>query len=158
MVAVADTAAPHIVLVALDAGREGDLSGLLEVAAQMAADRRVRIVILEYTFVRLHQDMDGDRDEIPTTSLAVLRSARAAEHRYGVGVSTLAQHTRSPADTILAEASRIRADMIVLAMETRRTGVGRSAVEFAARLLEEAPCRVSFLYSHNSDARQRRNR
>jgi nucleotide-binding universal stress UspA family protein len=158
MVAVPDITAPRTVLVALNAECEPDLAELLEVAARMAADHRVRIVILEYTFVQLYEDMEEDRDQPRTTSLTVLREARAAEHRYGVGVSAVSQRTRSPADTIIAEASRIGADMIVVAMETGRKGFGRSAGEVAGRLLAEAPCRVSFLCSQANDRGQLRNR
>jgi nucleotide-binding universal stress UspA family protein len=87
---------------------------MLEVAAQLAAPSRSRIVVVAFTEIPLWEEFDVELPEAEATALCWSDELRSLTARYGVGVHLVAPRTRQPAETILAEARRRKADLVLL--------------------------------------------
>ena len=120
---------------------------MLDLAARLATERRSAIVLLAFTEIPLWEEMDVELPEIDERVLQMAKQARAIAGRYGVGVHVIAPRTRGPADLILAEAQRRKAELIILGA----TGTGRSAISallrdpVARRVAEERGLRTMFV-------------
>ena len=87
---------------------------MLEVAAQLAAPSRSRIVVVAFTEIPLWEEFDVELPEAEATAVHWSDEIRSLTARYGVSVHLVAPRTRNPAETILAEAGRRKADLILL--------------------------------------------
>jgi nucleotide-binding universal stress UspA family protein len=122
---------------------------MLDVAAQLAAERRSAIVLMAFTEIPLWEEMDVELPDLDQRVQAMAKRARAVVSRYGVGVHVTAPRTRQPAELILAEARRRKAQLIVLGA-TGRTRAGFDALLRDAttrRLSEEPGIRTMFVQS-----------
>ena len=79
---------------------------LVEVAAQLAAERRASLVLLAFTEIPLGEEMDMDIDDLEDVVEGLAASGRAIGEQYGIRVLTTHLRTRDPAESILAEAAR----------------------------------------------------
>jgi APA family basic amino acid/polyamine antiporter len=128
-------------------------SDLLEVAAQLAAERRASLVVVAFTEIPLGEEMDMDLDDLDGAVERLAAAGRAVEERYGVRVLTTHLRTRDPAESILAEASRRESQLILLRasgldrLEPRRRGydqvVGRIVAEARQRVMIVRPGEVA---------------
>jgi nucleotide-binding universal stress UspA family protein len=122
---------------------------MLDVAARLAAERRSAIVLLAFTEIPLWEELDVEMPELDERVQEMAKQARAVVMRYGVGVHVTAPRTRQPAELILAEAARRKAELIVLGA-TGRTRAGFDALLRDAttrRLSEEPGIRTMFIQS-----------
>ena len=87
---------------------------LIEVAVQLAAERRAALVVLALTKIPLGEEMDMDIDGLDETVERLAAGARAIGERYGIRVHTTHLRTRDPAETILVEAGRRESQVILL--------------------------------------------
>jgi hypothetical protein len=87
---------------------------LVEVAAQLAAERRASLVVHAFTEISLGEEMDMDIDDLDGVVEGLAAAGRAIGERYGVHVHTSHIRTRDPAESILAEANRRHSQVIVL--------------------------------------------
>jgi APA family basic amino acid/polyamine antiporter len=129
---------------------DGDLpSDLIEVAVQLAAERRAWLVVLAFTEIPLGEEMDMEIDGLDECVERLAVGARAIGERYGIRVHTTHLRTRDAAETILAEAARRESQLILL----RTTGLERTARRQVAyghvvrRIVAEATQRVMIVRS-----------
>jgi len=104
----------HSVVVPVSTSLPGLPRDMLEVAAQLAAPSRSRIVVVAFTEIPLWEDEDVRLPVAEATALRWSDEIRSLTARYGVSVHLVAPRTRQPANTILEEARRRRADLILL--------------------------------------------
>ena len=102
---------------------------MLDVAAYLATERRSSIVLLAFTEIPLWEEMDVELPGLEDHVEAMAKQARAIAARRGVGVHVTAPRTRRPADLILREAQRRKAQLIVLGA----TGRARTSHQALAR-------------------------
>jgi APA family basic amino acid/polyamine antiporter len=95
---------------------------LLDVAAQLAGERRASLVVLAFTEIPLGEEIDMEIDDLDAAVERLAAAARAVGDRYGIRVLTTHLRTRDPAEAILAEATRRDSQLILL----RATGLERS--------------------------------
>lgn len=120
---------------------------LLDVAAQLAADRRASLVVLAFTEIPLGEEMDMDIDDLDDAVERLAAAGRAVGDRYGIRVLTTHLRTRDPAESILAEANRRDSQLIVLrASGLQRADLRRVAYDHVIRrIVSEARQRVMIL-------------
>ncbi len=117
---------------------------LLDIAAQLAGERRASLVLLAFTEIPLGEEMDLEIDDLDETVDRIAGAGRAVEEHYGIRVLTTHLRTRDPAESILAEANRRESQVILLrAAGLQRIGVRRVAYDHAVRrIVAEARQRV----------------
>jgi len=120
---------------------------MLDLAARLATERRSAIVLLAFTEVPLWEEMDAELPEVDERVQEMAKQARAIAGRYGVGVHVTAPRTRQPADLVLAEAKRRRAELIVLGATGHRRGTVAALLSdpVARRVAEEPGLRTMFV-------------
>ena len=93
------------------------------------------------------EEMDAELPEIDERVHEMARQARAIAGRYGVGVHVTAPRTRQPADLVLAEAKRRRAELIVLGATGHRRGAVSALLSdpVARRIAEQPGLRTMFV-------------
>jgi APA family basic amino acid/polyamine antiporter len=97
-------------------------SDVIEVAVQLAAERRAWLVVLAFTEIPLGEEMDMEIDGLDERVEHIAARARAIGERYGIRVHITHLRTREVAETILAEAARRESQVILL----RAAGLGRT--------------------------------
>ena len=119
---------------------------MLHMAARLGAERRASIALLAFTEIPLWEETDVELPALDERVLAMAKQARAVASRYGVGLRVAAPRTRNPSETILAEARRRRAELIVLgATGRRRAPAGVFGDNTARRVAQEAEVRTMFV-------------
>jgi len=129
---------------------DGDLPGdVIEVAVQLAAERRAWLLVLAFTEIPLGEEMDMEIEGLDGCVERLALGARAIGERYGIRVHTTHLRTRDAAETILAEAARRESQLILL----RTAGPERTARRqvtynhVVRRILAEATQRVMIVRS-----------
>ncbi len=113
---------------------------MVDLAARLATERRPAIVLVAFTAVPLWEEMDVELPEIDERVHEMGKRARAIAGRYGVGVHLIAPRTRRPAELILAEARRRKAELVVLgATAAERASVGALLRDPVVRRLTGQP-------------------
>jgi len=117
---------------------------LLDVAAQLAAERRASLVLLAFTEIPLGEEMDLEIDDLDEAVERLAAAGRAVGERYGIRVHTTHLRTRDPAESILAEADRRDSQVILLrAAGLQRADLRQVAYDHAVRrIVTEARQRV----------------
>ena len=117
---------------------------LVEVAAQLAAERRASLVLLAFTEIPLGEEMDMDIDDLEEVVEGFAASGRAIGEQYGIRVLTTHLRTRDPAESILAEATRRDSQLILVrAAEPQRVELRRPSYDHVVRrVIAEARQRV----------------
>ncbi len=87
---------------------------LVDVAAQLATERRASLVVLAFTEIPLGEEMDMEIDDLEGVVERLAAAGRAIGKQYGIHVHTSHLRTRDPAESILAEATRRDSQVIVL--------------------------------------------
>ena len=87
---------------------------LVDVAAQLAAERRASLVVLAFTEIPLGEEMDMEIDDLDGVVERLAAAGRAIGKQYGIHVHTSHLRTRDPAESILAEANRRDSQVILL--------------------------------------------
>ena len=87
---------------------------LVDVAAQLAAERRASLVLLAFTEIPLGEEMDMEIDDLDGVVERLAAAGRAIGKQYGIHVHTTHLRTRDPAESILAEATRRDSQVILL--------------------------------------------
>jgi basic amino acid/polyamine antiporter, APA family len=120
---------------------------VVEVAAQLAAERRASLVLLAFTQIPLNEEMDMEIDDLDRKVERLAASGRTIGERYGVRVHTTHLRTRDPAESILAEATRRDSQVILLrATGLQRTPLRRVAYDqIVRRIVTEAKQRVMII-------------
>jgi len=119
---------------------------MFHLAARLATERRASIELLTFTEIPLWEEMDVELPGLDQQVLEMAKQARAVASRYGVGLRVAAPRTRNPAQTILAEARRRHADLIVLgATGRRRAPAGVFGDDTARRVAHEAEAHTMFV-------------
>jgi nucleotide-binding universal stress UspA family protein len=137
----------HSILVPVNTAQPELPCDMLDLAARLATERRSAIVLVAFTEIPLWEEMDVELPGVDERVQKMAKRARAVAGRYGVGVHAVAPRTRDPAEMILAEARRRKAELVVLGA----TGPGRSAVSallrdpVARRLTEQPGLRTMFV-------------
>ena len=117
---------------------------LVDVAAQLAAERRASLVLLAFTEIPLGEEMDMEIDDLDGVVERLAAAGRAIGKQYGIHVHTSHLRTRDPAESILAEANRRDSQVILL----RAGGLQRVDLRLATydhvvrRIVAEARQRV----------------
>jgi APA family basic amino acid/polyamine antiporter len=112
----------HTILIPANTAAPTIPADLLDVAAQLAAERRASLVLLAFTEIPLGEEMDLEIDGLDETVERLAAAGRAVAERYGIRVHTTHLRTRDPAEAILAEANRRDSQVILL----RSTGLQRA--------------------------------
>jgi APA family basic amino acid/polyamine antiporter len=134
----------HTILIPANTAARAIPGDLLDVAAQLAAERRASLVLLAFTEIPLGEEMDLEIDGLDGTVERLATAGRSVAERYGIRVHTTHLRTRDPAESILAEANRRDSQVILL----RSTGLQRAdrhqvAYDHAVRrIITEARQRV----------------
>jgi APA family basic amino acid/polyamine antiporter len=117
---------------------------LVDVAAQLAAERRASLVLLAFTEIPLGEEMDMEIDDLDGVVERLAAAGRAIGKQYGIHVHTSHLRTRDPAESILAEADRRDSQVILLrAGGLQRLDVRRVTHDHAVRrIVAEARQRV----------------
>jgi nucleotide-binding universal stress UspA family protein len=120
---------------------------MLDLAARLATERRSAIVLLAFTEVPLWEEMDVELPGVDEHVQEMAKQARAIAGRYGVGVHVIAPRTRQPAELVLAEARRRRAELIVLGATGHRGGAVAALLRdpVARRIADEPGLRTMFV-------------
>jgi basic amino acid/polyamine antiporter, APA family len=120
---------------------------VVEVAAQLAAERRASLVLLALTQIPLDEEMDMEIDGLERKVERLAASGRTIGERYGIRVHTTHLRTRDPAESILAEATRRDSQVILLrASGLHRTALRRVAYDqIVRRIVAEAKQRVMII-------------
>src|SRR6478672_3876420 len=129
---------------------------MLDVAAYLATERRSSIVLLAFTEIPLWEEMDVELPGLDGHVDAMAKRARAIAARRGVGVHVTAPRTRDPADLILREAGRRKAQLIVLGATGRSPTTpsrGASPTRRGSR-----PCSSRRRWQREAEAGTRRRR
>jgi len=127
-----------------------DLPGdVIEVAVQLAAERRSWLVVLAFTEIPLGEEMDMEIEGLDGCIERLAVAARAIGERHGIRVHTTHLRTRDAAETILAEAARRESQLILLRTPGfERTGRRHVAYSHAVRrIVAEATQRVMIVRS-----------
>ena len=122
-------------LVPVSDGPGGELA--VDLACRFAGDKHAVLVALAPIEIPLEMPLDVPAREEEARAHMLLERALAIGASYGVRVVPRTVRTRSAADAILEEASRARAEIVVLGV-SRGPRLG-STIEF---VLKHAPCRV----------------
>lgn len=89
-------------------------SDVVEVAVQLAAERRSSLVLFAFTEIPLGEEMDMEIDGLDASVERLAAAARAIGERYGIRIHTTHLRTRDAAEAILAEAARLESQVILL--------------------------------------------
>ncbi|HXD71308.1 MAG TPA: universal stress protein [Gaiellales bacterium] len=123
-----------------------DLPGdVIEVAVQLAGERRAWLVVLAFTEIPLGEEMDMDIEGLDECVERLAAGARAIGEQYGIRVHTTHLRTRDAAETILAEAARLESQLILLRTPARLDRTGRRQVAYShvvRRIVADATQRV----------------
>jgi len=120
---------------------------VVEVAAQLATERRASLVLLAFTEIPLGEEIDLEIDDLDKDVERIAARGRAIGEQYGIRVHTTHLRTRDPAESILAEATRRDSQLILL----RATGLQRAPLRRVAydhivrRIVAEAKQRVMII-------------
>jgi basic amino acid/polyamine antiporter, APA family len=87
---------------------------VVEVAVQLAAERRASLVVLAFTEIPLGEEMNMEIDGLDGSVERLAVAARAIGEPYGIRVHTTHLRTRDAAEAILAEAARRGSQVILL--------------------------------------------
>lgn len=137
----------HAIVVPVNT-RQGQLpADILHLACRLAAERRAQIALLAFTDIPLWEEMDVDLPEAEETALRWAAEARALASRYGVGILVSHRRTRDPAELIVAEARRRRAQLILLGATGHRRDTYRALAgdTTTRRVLQQADVRTMFI-------------
>ncbi len=131
-------------LIPVSTAATGLPADLVEVAAQLAAERRASLVLLAFTEIPLGEEMDMDIDDLDEVVEGLAASGRAIGEQYGIRVLTTHLRTRDPAESILAEATRRDSQLILVrAAEPQRVELRRPSYDHVVRrVIAEARQRV----------------
>jgi len=104
-------------------------------------------VVVAFTVIPLWEELDVELPEIDERIQEMGKRARAVAGRYGVGVHLVAPRTRQPAELILAEAKRRRAELVMLGATADIRGAIASLLRdpVARRLTEQPGLRTMFV-------------
>ncbi len=129
-------------LVPVIAGKSSDAA--MDVACQLAAERRARIIALNILEVPLDQELRDRFDELEDLANAELDEAAAIGESYGVRVLTRLERAHAAGPAIVAEADARNAEIIVLGSPRKRLAAGQAAVfgSTVDYVLKHAHCRV----------------
>jgi basic amino acid/polyamine antiporter, APA family len=129
-------------LVPVIAGPSSDAA--MDVACQLAAERRARIVALNVLEVPLDHALTDRFPELEATANDELDEAAAVGDSYGVRVLTRLERAHAAGPAIVAEADARNAEIIVLGAPRRHLTAGQSAVfgKTVDYVLKHAQCRV----------------
>jgi nucleotide-binding universal stress UspA family protein len=139
----------HAIVVPVNT-RQGQLpAAILHLACRLAAERRAQIALLAFTDIPLWEDMDVDLPDAEEITLRWAAEARALASRYGVGIQVSHRRTRDPAELILAEARRRRAQLILLGATGHRRDTYRALAgdTTTRRVLQQADVCTMFIQS-----------
>jgi basic amino acid/polyamine antiporter, APA family len=127
---------------------------LLDVAAQLAAERRASLLLLAFTEIPLGEEMDLEVDDLDDAVERLAAAGRAVGERYGIRVHTTHVRTRDPAESILAEADRRDSQVILIrAAGLQRADVRQVAYDHAVRrIVTEARQRVMIVRPEQAPA------
>lgn len=89
-------------------------SDVVEVAVQLAAERRSSLVLFAFTVIPLGEEMDMEIDGLDASVERLAAAARAIGERYGIRIHTTHLRTRDAAEAILGEAARLESQVILL--------------------------------------------
>jgi APA family basic amino acid/polyamine antiporter len=137
----------HTILIPANTAAKTIPTDLVEVAAQLAAERRASLVLLAFTEIPLGEEMDVEIDDLDETVTRLAAAGRTVGDRYGIRVHTTHLRTRDPAESILAEANRRDSQVILL----RSAGLQRADLRQVAndhavrRIVTEAHQRVMII-------------
>jgi basic amino acid/polyamine antiporter, APA family len=132
---------------------DGDLpSDVIEVAVQLAAERRAWLVVLAFTEIPLGEEMDIEMDGLDESVERLAAGARAIGDRYGIRVHTTHLRTRDAAETILAEAARRESQVILLRAAGLEHATRRRVAydQVVGRIVAEATQRVMIIRSEQA--------
>jgi APA family basic amino acid/polyamine antiporter len=129
-------------LVPVIAGQSSDAA--MDVACQLAAERRSRIVALNVLEIPLDRALTDRFPELEATANGELDEAAAIGDSYGVRVLTRLERAHAAGPAIVAEADARNAQIIVLGSPRRHLTAGQSAVfgKTVDYVLKHASCRV----------------
>ncbi len=117
----------------------------MDVACQLAAERRARIVALNVIEVPLDKALTEHFPELEGTANAELDEAAAIGDSYGVRVVTRLERAHAAGPAIVAAADARNAEIIVLGSPRRHLTAGQSSAVFGQTVdyvLKHASCRV----------------
>jgi nucleotide-binding universal stress UspA family protein len=107
---------------------------IVDVASRLAAERRGAIELLVFSVIPLSEEMDVEIPEFESRLRRLVSQTQMAAGRYGIGVRWSHQRTRDAAATILSEARRSHAELILLgATDARRSDYRSLARDDAVR-------------------------
>lgn len=134
----------HTILIPANTAATAIPADLLDVAAQLAAERRASVVLLAFTEIPLGEEMDLEIEDLDATVERLAAAGRAVAERYGIRVHTTHLRTRDPAEAILAEADRRDSQVILLrSAGLQRADLRQVAYDHAVRrIVTEARQRV----------------
>ncbi len=129
-------------LVPVVAGQPSDAA--MDVACQLAAEQRSRIVALTVLEVPLDRALTDRFHELEASANAELDQAGAIGDSYGVRVVTRLERAYSAGPAIVAEADARNSEIIVLGSPRRHLTAGQAAVfgKTVDYVLKHAACRV----------------
>jgi nucleotide-binding universal stress UspA family protein len=129
-------------LVPVIPGKSSDAA--MDVACQLAAERRARIIALNVLEVPLDQELGDHLGELEDIANAELDEAAAIGDSYGVRVLTRLERAHAAGPAIVAEADARNAEIIVLGSPRKRLSAQESAVfgSTVDYVLKHARCRV----------------
>jgi basic amino acid/polyamine antiporter, APA family len=135
------------ILIPVNTDRSEIPTDVVEVAAQLAAERRASLVLLAFTQIPLDEEMDMEIDGLERSVERLAASGRSIGERYGIRVHTTHLRTRDPAESILTEATRRDSQVILLqATGLQRTALRRVAYDQTVRrIVAEAKQRVMII-------------
>ena len=141
-------------LIPVNTAAAGVPADLLDVAAQLAGERRASLVLLAFTEIPLGEEMDLEIDGLDETVERLAAAGRAVGDRYGIRVHTTHLRTRDAAESILAEAERRDTQVILLrAAGLQRADLRRVAYDHAVRrIVAEAGQRVMIVRPEQAPA------
>ncbi|HEY7259530.1 MAG TPA: amino acid permease [Gaiellales bacterium] len=144
----------HTILIPANTAAKAIPADLLDVAAQLAAERRASVVLLAFTEIPLGEEMDFEIEDLEETVERLAAAGRAVGERYGIRVQTTHLRTRDPAESILAEADRRDSQVILLrSAGLQRADVRQVAYDHAVRrIVTEARQRVMIVRPEQAPA------
>jgi len=116
----------------------------MALAAELAEDRGTRITALVVVEIPAELPLEAHMFEEEGAAKRTLEDARAIGSARGLNVRTRVLRARLPGEAIVAEASKARADLVVL-RAPRKQWFGRRWRMFGKtvdHVLKHAPCRV----------------
>jgi APA family basic amino acid/polyamine antiporter len=135
-------------VVPVDTGPASDVA--MVVASRLAAERGATITAVTVIEIPLDRAFDADLHDLEEEADAILDEARAIGDSYGVNVVTRLVRARSPGRTIVDEAMRRTAEIVVMGAPRRPTRRGVIFGETVDYVLRHAPCRVMVVASRKA--------